>query len=89
MAPGACGTELCTIQLDARNKLGATSLMVAAMKGHTKMVKLLLKLGATPDLRGADNWGALGLSVVCVMVMGVCGAEVVPRWGTNLRLPRC
>ena len=67
------------MQLEARNKLGATSLMVAAMRGmkpawngrseawlagNVEIVQMLIQGGASVDARGVDNWGALGLAVV-------------------------
>jgi len=51
-------------QVEARNKLGATALMIASMRGHADMVRLLLGKGkADPNAKGADGWGALGITV--------------------------
>jgi len=43
--------------------MGATALMIASMRGHLDIVKVLCEAGAEANARGADGWGALGLSI--------------------------
>ena len=43
---------------------GRTPLLIAAMEGHTVMVKTLLLAGADPDLKSYDGYSALRHAVL-------------------------
>lgn len=47
-----------------KNSLGATALYLASAKGHTEVVKHLLKLGANPNIKG--GWFDYPLHAACV-----------------------
>lgn len=64
-----------TIEIDARNNLGFTPLMKAALQGRNKCAKLLLFAGANPTLRDsgrglrADQWARFCGRYVCADVI--------------------
>ncbi|XP_068892537.1 poly [ADP-ribose] polymerase tankyrase-1-like isoform X3 [Tenebrio molitor] len=63
------------IEIDARNNLGFTALMKAALQGRNKCAKLLLFAGANPTLRDngrgfrADQWARFCGRYVCADVI--------------------
>jgi hypothetical protein len=48
-------------RVKGRNDIGPTALMLAAEKGHTEIVKLLLKAGADPSIKNV--WGQTALQI--------------------------
>ncbi|EEB18980.1 ankyrin repeat-containing protein, putative [Pediculus humanus corporis] len=63
------------VEIDARNSLGFTPLMKAALQGRTKCAKLLLFAGASPSLRDsgrglkAEQWARFCGRYVCAEVI--------------------
>ncbi|KAJ9599920.1 hypothetical protein L9F63_009748 [Diploptera punctata] len=77
----------CTgVEVDARNDLGFTPLMKAALQGRTKCAKLLLFAGASPTLRDtgrglrAEQWARFCGRYVC--------AEVIEKFARHRLLER-
>ncbi|XP_069679148.1 uncharacterized protein [Periplaneta americana] len=77
----------CTgVEVDARNALGFTPLMKAALQGRTKCAKLLLFAGASPTMRDtgrglrAEQWARFCGRYVC--------AEVIEKFARHRLLER-
>ncbi|XP_049827663.1 ankyrin repeat domain-containing protein 33B-like isoform X2 [Schistocerca gregaria] len=74
------------VEVDARNALGFTALMKAALQGRTKCAKLLLFAGASPTLRDsgrglrAEQWARFCGRYVC--------AEVIEKFARHRLLER-
>ncbi|PNF13994.1 hypothetical protein B7P43_G08584 [Cryptotermes secundus] len=74
----------CTVEVDARNAMGFTPLMKAALQGRTKCAKLLLFAGASPTLRDtgrglrAEQWARFCGRYVC--------AEVIEKFARKLQI---
>nr|CAD7576520.1 unnamed protein product [Timema californicum] len=74
------------IEVDARNHLGFTPLMKAALQGRTKCAKLLLFAGASPTLRDtgrglrAEQWARFCGRYVC--------AEVIEKFSRHKLMER-
>ncbi|XP_049818470.1 uncharacterized protein LOC109605661 isoform X2 [Aethina tumida] len=74
------------IEIDARNNLGFTPLMKAALQGRNKCAKLLLFAGANPTLRDngrgfrADQWARFCGRYVC--------ADVIEKYARQRLLER-
>lgn len=61
-----CVKELLSLPnqiLDAQNKVGDTALHIAAARGHTKVVEILLERGANADLCNKDDQTPLDLAM--------------------------
>ncbi|XP_014206637.1 tankyrase-1-like isoform X2 [Copidosoma floridanum] len=75
-----------SIEVDARNSLGFTPLMKAALQGRTKCAKILLFAGANPTLRDhgrglrAEQWARFCGRYVC--------AEVIERFARSRLLEK-
>ncbi|KAJ8688655.1 hypothetical protein QAD02_024450 [Eretmocerus hayati] len=75
-----------SIEVDARNTLGFTPLMKAALQGRTKCAKILLYAGANPTLRDhgrgfrAEQWARFCGRYVC--------AEVIERFARHRLLEK-
>ncbi|KAK7068955.1 Ankyrin repeat domain-containing protein 33B [Halocaridina rubra] len=82
-----------TVDLDARNALGFTPLMKAALQGRTKIAKILLFAGASPHLRDfgrglcAVEWASYTGRHVCSelidSVQKSCSSHIRERWTSD------
>jgi len=50
------------VLLDTLNSAGETALMIAVKRGKVKTLKILLELGASPDVQTPDGESALTLA---------------------------
>ncbi|XP_063591006.1 cortactin-binding protein 2-like [Penaeus indicus] len=82
-----------SVDLDARNALGFTPLMKAALQGRTKIAKILLFAGASPHLRDfgrglcAVEWARYTGRHVCSelidSVQKSCSSHIRDRWTSD------
>ena len=72
------------VNINARNRHGATALMRAACCGHAQIVRLLLEHGADPNLTRNDKFTALALAAF----FGHTELEPMRRWRVVLTLRR-
>ncbi|XP_068202564.1 platelet binding protein GspB-like isoform X2 [Palaemon carinicauda] len=82
-----------TVDLDARNALGFTPLMKAAIQGRTKIAKILLFAGASPHLRDfgrglcAVEWARYTGRHICSelidSVQKSCSSHIRERWTSD------
>ncbi|MEI7606969.1 MAG: ankyrin repeat domain-containing protein [Rhodospirillaceae bacterium] len=49
--------------VDSRDEMGRTPLIIAAAKGHTKICSILLEAGANPDIRDCSGFNALDTAI--------------------------
>ncbi|KAG8233917.1 hypothetical protein J437_LFUL005122 [Ladona fulva] len=87
------GLSRCSgVDVDARNALGFTPLMKAALQGRTKCAKLLLIAGASPTLKDtgrgfrAEQWARFCGRYVCAeAIEKLSRSHLLERTGTNGR----
>lgn len=82
-----------SVDLDARNALGFTPLMKAALQGRTKIAKILLFAGASPHLRDfgrgmcAVEWARYTGRHVCSelidSIQKSCSSHIRDRWTSD------